>query len=114
MIDFFYERSSSRAGYGYEYHVILNSDHLFGREYLHKQDIPKAMFGFGQIDKGILSRRVIFPLFVRTPSEIRVPFCYMGDYAAVGIGSIAWERLSPEVLFPPLFEGISHLNLSDI
>lgn len=68
------------------------------------------MFGFGQTDDDVISRGVVFPLFVRKSSERGAPFCYLGNYVASESEPVAWKRLSPEVRFFSLCEGIFQLS----
>ena len=72
-----------------------------------KQDVSEAVFGFGLTDNVILSRNVVFPLFVRGVDGHRSHFTYLGNYAAVELHPVAWERLSEEVRFFVSTGGVS-------
>lgn len=90
------------------YHVFLNvGAHLFGVSPSRKQDVSEAVFGFGLTDNDILSKGVVFPLFVRGVDGHRSHFTYLGNYAAVELHPVAWERLSEEVRFFVSMGGVS-------
>lgn len=80
------------------YHTVLDINlHLFGQSPSCKQDVGKAIFGFGQADNEVISRGVVFPLFVRDPKRTARKFVYLGNYTATKLDPVAWEKLSMEV-----------------
>lgn len=61
--------------------------------------MAEAVFGFGLTDNEVTFSGIVFPLFVRNPNETRTSFAYLGNYAAVKLDPVPWERLSKEVRF---------------
>lgn len=80
------------------YHVWLDIKwHLFGQKPSHKRDVGEAIFGFGQADNKVISKGIVFPLFVRDPRKTARKFTYLGDYIATRLEPVTWEKLSEEV-----------------
>lgn len=69
--------------------------HFFGKNPSHGQGVAEAVFGFGKMDNAAISGAIGFPLFVRASGTYR--FTYMGNYTAVKLYPVAWNRMSNEV-----------------
>ncbi|KAF9787135.1 hypothetical protein BJ322DRAFT_702026 [Thelephora terrestris] len=81
----------------YTHYALLDvKAHLFDLEPSHGEPIAKAIFGFHLADEEVISGGIEFPLFVRSTSENRSQFKYVGNYVAKKLCLIAWERLSRE------------------
>ena len=79
------------------YHTLLDAAaHLFGQTPSRGQNVAEAVFGFGP-DGDVTSGEIVFPLFIRNQSEHRSRFTYLGNYVAIRLSPVAWERLSEEV-----------------
>jgi len=82
------------------YHILLDINwDLFGQSPSCKQDVGKAIFGFGQVDNKVISRGIVFPLFVCDPRKRSRKFTYLGNYTATRLDPVAWGKLSKEVCF---------------
>lgn len=57
----------------------------------------KAIFGFGQADNEVISKGIVFQLFVRDPNRTTRKFTYLGNYTATKLDPVAWDKLSKEV-----------------
>lgn len=94
----------------YSYHVLLDVEaHLFGQNPSRKQDVAEAVFGFGLADNEVIFSGVVFPLLVRL-SENRTSFTYLGNYVAVNLDPVSWERLSEGVRFSVFLGRVSGLS----
>ena len=84
----------------YTHRVMLDvRAHLFGHKPTPKQDVDKAVLGIGAADNQVVSKDVVFPLFVCDNGMS--PYTYLGNYTATKLDTVAWEELSEEVrLFP--------------
>jgi len=80
----------------YSTHALLDVGHLFGKRPSRREGIAKALLGFGDTDEEVISRGIPFPLFVRRLRGHGSPFYYLGNYVAIKVGQVAWEKLSPE------------------
>jgi len=84
----------------YTYYVRLDIKwHLFDQSPSCKQGVSEAIFGFGQADNKVISKGIVFPLFVRDPARRTRKFTYLGNYIATKSDPAAWERLLDEVGF---------------
>jgi len=70
--------------------------HLFGQTPTRGHDVGEGVFGFG-LENSVISRAIVFPLFVRGLSKGQKRFVYLGNYVAMRLDPVAWERLSEEV-----------------
>jgi len=79
----------------YTHHALLDVElHLFSQTPSRRQNVAEGVFGFGP-DDGVISGAIEFPLFVRGLSgAYQLRFTYLGNYVAIRLDPVAWERLS--------------------
>ena len=89
-------------------------DHLFGQSPSCKQDVDKAIFGFGQPDNEVISKDIVFPLFICDPHKAVKKYTYLGNYTATKLDPVAWQKLSTKVSFFILICRVANYAPADI